>query len=192
MEFRVEFYESASGACPVRDFLDELSESDPDDFAAVLAGLDKPHRGGARDSQQGAVDCQPGARSSASPDEGMEREMAAVSKSSFDRYLDEQLRDPGFAARFKRAGEAWDVALQIAALRERAGLSQKELARQLGTSQQHVSRLESPGYEGHSLASLRRVAEVLDAQVRVVFEPRKAAKRAAEPAARYRIKARSK
>jgi len=29
----------------------------------------------------------------------------------------------------------------------------------LETSQQHISRLESPGYEGHSLTNLRRVAE---------------------------------
>jgi transcriptional regulator with XRE-family HTH domain len=90
---------------------------------------------------------------------------------NFDRYLDEQLRDPAFAASFARAGEAWDVALQIAALRQRAGLSQKELAKRLRTSQQQVSRLESPGYEGHSLGTLRRVAIALDAQVRVVFEP---------------------
>ena len=39
MEFTVEFYQTRSGRCPVRDFLDELKESDPDDFAAVLAGL---------------------------------------------------------------------------------------------------------------------------------------------------------
>jgi len=38
------------------------------------------------------------------------------------------------------------VALQIAALREQAGFSQKELAPRLKTSQQHISGLESPGY----------------------------------------------
>jgi hypothetical protein len=41
MEFTVEFYETESGSCPVREFLDELKASDPDDFAAVLAGLGK-------------------------------------------------------------------------------------------------------------------------------------------------------
>jgi phage-related protein len=41
MEFTVEFYVSASGQCPVRDFLLELKASDPDDFAAVAAGLEK-------------------------------------------------------------------------------------------------------------------------------------------------------
>jgi hypothetical protein len=39
---------------------------------------------------------------------------------NFDRCLAEQLRDPAFAKRFTRAGEAWDVALQLAALREQA------------------------------------------------------------------------
>ena len=40
MDFTIEFYETASGACPVREFLDELKVSDPDDFA-VVAGLAK-------------------------------------------------------------------------------------------------------------------------------------------------------
>ena len=41
MEFTVEFYEAQSGRCPVREFLDRLKESDPDDFAIVMAGLAK-------------------------------------------------------------------------------------------------------------------------------------------------------
>ena len=41
MNFVVELYEMTSGSCPVRDFLDELKVSNPDDFAAVLAGLAK-------------------------------------------------------------------------------------------------------------------------------------------------------
>ena len=39
MEFSVEFYVNANGRSPVREFLDELKQSDPDDFTAVLAGL---------------------------------------------------------------------------------------------------------------------------------------------------------
>jgi transcriptional regulator with XRE-family HTH domain len=116
-----------------------------------------------------------------------------MKKTNFDLYLEEQLKDPVFAERFERAGEAWDVALQLAALRDRAGLSQTELARKLKTTQQQISRLESPGYEGHSLSMLRRVARVLNAQVRVVFETRKkgATSRTAEPTGRYRTKRRA-
>jgi transcriptional regulator with XRE-family HTH domain len=111
-----------------------------------------------------------------------------MKKTNFDKYLEEQLRDPEFAARFEQAGEAWDVALQIASLRRQAGLSQKGLAKLLKISQQQISRLESPGYEGHSLSTLRRVAKVLHARVRVTFEPEKkgAGMRVAESTAAYR------
>lgn len=113
-----------------------------------------------------------------------------MKKTNFDKYLEDQLKDPAFAARFERAGEAWDVALQIAAFRRQAGLSQKDLAKLLKVSQQQISRLESPGYEGHSLSTLRRVAKVLHARVRVVFEPEKqgGAMRVAEAVAPYRAK----
>ena len=113
-----------------------------------------------------------------------------MKKSNFDSYLEQQMQDPEFAARFERAGEAWDIALQIADLRRQAGLSQKELAKLLKTSQQQISRLESPGYEGHSLSMLRRVAEALNARVRVVFEAdgHQAGLRVAESKAPYRAK----
>ncbi len=113
-----------------------------------------------------------------------------MKNTNFNRYLAEQMQDPAFAARFQQAGEAWDVALQLAALREQAGLSQKELAARLKTSQQQISRLESPAYEGHSLSMLRRVAKVLKARVRVVIEPATGPQTSAlaEAAVPYRVK----
>lgn len=41
MEFTVEYYETESGKCPVEDFIDELFMSDPNDAAAIFAGLEK-------------------------------------------------------------------------------------------------------------------------------------------------------
>jgi|WetSurMetagenome_2_1015567.scaffolds.fasta_scaffold60554_4 predicted ABC-type ATPase/DNA-binding XRE family transcriptional regulator len=86
-------------------------------------------------------------------------------RTNFNQYLDEQLKDESFAERFKKAGEAWDIALGLAALRKESGLSQKELAKRVGTTQQQISRLESPSYEGHSLSMLRRVAEAIGATI---------------------------
>ncbi len=91
-------------------------------------------------------------------------------KTNFDRYLEEQLKDKDFTERFRKAGEAWDVALKLSELRKESGLSQKELARRAGTTQQQISRLESPAYEGHSLSMLRRVAEVLGATVHIELQ----------------------
>ena len=94
-------------------------------------------------------------------------------QTNFDLYLEEQLKDADFVERFRKAGEAWDVALKLASLRKASGLSQKELAKRVGTSQQQISRLESPSYEGHSLSMLRRVAEVLGATLHVEIEREK-------------------
>ena len=41
MEFSIEFYESETGRCPVREFLGNLKNTDPDDFAVIMAGLAK-------------------------------------------------------------------------------------------------------------------------------------------------------
>jgi phage-related protein len=41
MEFTVEFYETTAGRRPVEEFLLKLKMSDPKDFAAVMAGLEK-------------------------------------------------------------------------------------------------------------------------------------------------------
>jgi ribosome-binding protein aMBF1 (putative translation factor) len=102
-----------------------------------------------------------------------ERPSRMKQKTNFDVYLEEQLKDKEFAKRFRKAGEAWDVAIQLARLRRKTGLSQKELAKRVGTSQQQISRLESPSYEGHTLSMLRRVAEVLGAKVRVEIHKEK-------------------
>ena len=94
-------------------------------------------------------------------------------QTKFDLYLEEQLKDADFVERFRKAGEAWDVALKLASLRKASGLSQKELAKRIGTSQQQISRLESPSYEGHSLSMLRRVADVLGASIHIEIQRKK-------------------
>lgn len=109
---------------------------------------------------------------------------------NFDLYLEEQLKDADFVERFRKAGEAWDIAIQLASLRKASRLSQKELAKRVGTSQQQISRLESPSYEGHSLSMLRRVADVLGANIHVEIQPKKPRKLpiVAESKSIYRVK----
>src|SRR5476651_968702 len=61
------------------------------------------------------------------------------------------------------------VARKIYDLRTKAGLSQRELARMVGTSASAICRLEDADYEGHSLAMLNRIAEALHRRVEIRF-----------------------
>jgi DNA-binding XRE family transcriptional regulator len=61
------------------------------------------------------------------------------------------------------------VARKIYALRKRAGLTQQQLAKLVGTTTSVICRLEDADYQGHSLAMLRRVADALDKRVELRF-----------------------
>lgn len=90
---------------------------------------------------------------------------------NFDRYLARKLQDSQFRARFEAADQAWDIALQLAALRQARGLTQKEVAEMLGTKQQAIARLEDPAYTGHSLSMVRKYVEALGASLDVTVVP---------------------
>ena len=64
-----------------------------------------------------------------------------------------------------------EVARKIYQLRTKAGLSQRELAKLVGTTASVICRLEDADYEGHSLPMLRRIAAALDRRVEIRFMP---------------------
>ena len=66
-----------------------------------------------------------------------------------------------------------EVAQSIYELRQRAGISQAELAKRIGTTQSVISRLEDADYEGHSLAMLNRIAAAVERRVEIRFVPRR-------------------
>jgi len=61
------------------------------------------------------------------------------------------------------------VAQEIYDLRSKAGLTQSELARLVGTTQPVIARLEDADYRGHSLRMLVRIASALGREVDVRF-----------------------
>jgi ribosome-binding protein aMBF1 (putative translation factor) len=64
-----------------------------------------------------------------------------------------------------------EIARKIWNLRTNAGLSQRELAKLVGTTASVICRLEDADYEGHSLAMLRRIAAALNKRVQIRFVP---------------------
>jgi transcriptional regulator with XRE-family HTH domain len=64
-----------------------------------------------------------------------------------------------------------EVARLVYDLRDQAGLTQKELAKRVGTTASVISRLEDADYNGHSLTMLRRIAEAVGQCVQIRFVP---------------------
>jgi DNA-binding XRE family transcriptional regulator len=93
----------------------------------------------------------------------------------FQKQMSRLRKNPAFAAAFDRRRAEAEVAFQIRRLREAKGWTQKDLADKVGCSQQAVSAIEQAGYRRHSLPLLRRIAELLDADVVVALVPRRAA-----------------
>lgn len=105
---------------------------------------------------------------------GVLRAVDALKRQAQAHNLTEMQFDPSLIPppRSIRQQGADPVAQELRrALRER-GLTGAELASALGVQPPLVSRWLSPAYHGHSMETLRRIAEVLDMEVEVKFKPR--------------------
>lgn len=76
--------------------------------------------------------------------------------------------DPARQASIQEERVNVQVARTIYELRQEAGLSQRELAELVGTTQSVISRLEDSDYRGHSLKMLNRIAKALNRRLEVL------------------------
>src|SRR3990172_6653845 len=88
---------------------------------------------------------------------------------TFQSRLREDIKDPEFKAHYEEEKQALMLAIKIAELRENKGLSQQQLAKLMGTSQQAISRIESGEYEGFTLKTLEKIAESTGTKVKIEF-----------------------
>jgi ribosome-binding protein aMBF1 (putative translation factor) len=83
-------------------------------------------------------------------------------------------RMAGDSPELKRLTEEARVNAAVAQLiydaRQKAGLSQAELAERIGSKQTVISRLEDADYDGHSLTMIQCIAAALGKQVTIEFQ----------------------
>ena len=77
---------------------------------------------------------------------------------------------PVFRAAYDEARAVRLLSRALAELRERSGLTQAQLAKRLHTTQAAISRLESPTYKSHSLATLRKYLRATKSKMIIRFE----------------------
>jgi len=92
-------------------------------------------------------------------------------KSSNKHYANLIKKSPALRAAIEDAQLSVDISMQIAKLRQDAGLTQEQLADLSRIQQSNISRLESPGYQGYTLKVLAKVVRALGAKLRVEIVP---------------------
>lgn len=83
----------------------------------------------------------------------------------FEDWLKDQMKDPDFRSGYEREGLAVRLAYRIQCLREDRGLTQRQMAGRMGTTQQVISRLESGTYHGITLRTLQRLAAAVEGEL---------------------------
>ncbi|MBR4608217.1 MAG: helix-turn-helix transcriptional regulator [Lachnospiraceae bacterium] len=84
--------------------------------------------------------------------------------------LPKLLEDSEFASAWEDTRDEFALAREIICTRVAAGLSQKELADKIGTTQSVIARLES-GTHTPSVSTLKRVAAATNAKLNISFAP---------------------
>lgn len=87
----------------------------------------------------------------------------------WEKLKKELLRDPEVKKEYDRLGPEFAVISQLIELRAKKKLTQKALAKKLGTKQSAIARLES-GRANPTLEFMQKTAEALDKKLVISFE----------------------
>ena len=87
------------------------------------------------------------------------------------------MKEPKYRKAYNALEEEFALASAAMEVRNRAGLTQAELARKMGTTQPVVARLES-GRSRPSMRTLERLAEATGLRLLISFEPQEGKRRA--------------
>lgn len=93
---------------------------------------------------------------------------------SANALFSKRLWRASFAKAYEEAGYLLGIGVAIAKAREKAGLSQRDLAKRLGTTQSVVSRIEH-GNQNLSVKMLAKIAHILRCELSVEINPLKMA-----------------
>ncbi len=86
---------------------------------------------------------------------------------TLDNVLSEKLKDKDFKKYYEEESKRLRLGLKIARLRQKCGLTQKQLAKKIRTSLAAISRIEQGDYFGYSLRTLSRIALATDSKLEI-------------------------
>ena len=86
----------------------------------------------------------------------------------YERHLEEQLKDPEFAAEWERQRPKREYVKAIIAARIEQNLTQKELSQKTGIRQSNISRIEN-GDCSPTVATLQQIADGIGKTLHIEF-----------------------
>jgi len=89
-------------------------------------------------------------------------------------YIADQMENPEFKRAWEDLDPEFHVLKAMIKAREKAGLSQTELARRVGTKQSVISRLERGGFSKATLETIKKIADALDMRLEIYLRHKKA------------------
>lgn len=88
-----------------------------------------------------------------------------------EAFLEKARKRKGFAKAYEDLDSEYSLVRELLAARSRAGLTQEEVAKSMGTTKSAVSRLEAVGKHSPSVTTLKRYAQAVDCQVEIRLVP---------------------
>jgi HTH-type transcriptional regulator / antitoxin HipB len=102
---------------------------------------------------------------------------------SWEQVKAQRLRAEAARAGYEQARQSMQIGERVRAVREAHGLSQRELAERVGSTQPAIARLEAGGVNP-SLATLERIAAALESALVIDFAPTPPTRARPKPARR--------
>jgi transcriptional regulator with XRE-family HTH domain len=95
---------------------------------------------------------------------------------SFDVIREKWLKDYEVKKGYDALGTEFQIAAEIIKARTNARMTQAELAERLGTKPTAIARIESPNYGKVSISTLKKIAGVLNCELKIELVPKGGAK----------------
>lgn len=93
---------------------------------------------------------------------------------SFKKHLDRSMKDPAFRKAWHDLDPEFELLESFIKAREKAGITQAELAKKIGTKQPALSRLETGSFTKATLETLKKIADALDMKLIVRLQKKRA------------------
>jgi len=96
-----------------------------------------------------------------------------MTKPTYRQFKSKALKKPGVKKAYEDLEVAYDLRKQLIALRQKAGLTQEEIAEKLSTNKSNISRLENVHSSiSPKLSTIRAYADAVGYKLKLDFVPR--------------------